>query len=180
MTTRIARAFRNLIRPKYLAHAARLVAAGTAESHWVTTISDVLLPTAAELNAGVDLTGFARNIPSLPETGNTADTADLSSLFNKRIAADHGGDNAGIDFYMDDDGTDLAYTTLPRATAGFLVIPFYGLATKGTFAVADLVWVYPAEVITRAIGQPGRSEAEFFTSEMARTSDPTERFAIAA
>ena len=126
--------FENLIRPRYLAHAARVVPAGTAELSWVTTIAVLAAPTATELNAGVDLTSFARNIPNVPETANNADIANLSSLFNARQPASFGGDDLSIDLYMDD-ATDTAYDTLIRSTAGFWVVALYGLATPGTFAI---------------------------------------------
>lgn len=167
-----------LWKPRYVVHAARVNPPEVAEVHWVTTIAILTAPTSAELNAGIDLTGDSRGVPSIPDTGNVADTADLSSKFNKRQAATHGGDNATLECYMDDDGVDLAYETLVRGTAGFLVVAWHGLAAAGTFAIADDVWVYAATIISRGIGVPGRDEVEFFVSEMAITDDPTEKFAL--
>jgi hypothetical protein len=42
---------------------------GNTEVHWVTTITDYLIPTSTLLNAGVDITAWVRNI-SLPRTLN--------------------------------------------------------------------------------------------------------------
>lgn len=174
----IAGRLRWLWRPKYLVHAARIVPPEVVEVVWVTTIALPAAPTAAELNAGVDITGFLRGVPSIPETGNTADISDLSSKFNKRQAATHGGDVLTLEAYRDDTA-DTAYTTLLRTTQGFLVVAWDGLAAAGTFAVADLVWIYPSTIISRGLGTPGRDEAEFFISEQAITDDPTEAFPIA-
>ncbi len=179
MLSWIGRFIRRLLQPKQLVHAARVYPPGTAEVAWVASISDKDAPTAAELNAGVDLTGFVRGLPNIPETGNTADISDLSSGFNKRAAASYGGDTLTLEAYMDD-GTDTAYDTLIRGTAGHVVVADYGLATTGTFAVADEVWVYPVTIISRGKGVPGRDEDEFFISECAITDVPNEKYAVAS
>ena len=157
---------------------ARVNPPGVTEVVWATTVT-IAAPTAAQCNAGVDLTSFVRGIPSVPETGNTADTADLSSKFNKRIPASYGGDNLTIEFYQDDT-TDTAYDTLIRSTAGFWIIAWDGLAATGTFAIGDDVWVYPVTIMSRGMGTPGRDEALWFVSEAAITSVATEKFTIAA
>ena len=153
---------------------------GVTEVVWVPAIADTAAPTTTELNHAnaKDLTGYVRGIPSVPETGNTADTADLSSKFNKRIPASYGGDNLTIEFWRDDDGTDLAYETATRGAEGDWVIPWDGLATAGTFAVSDDVWVYPCTIISRGMGTPGRDEALWFVSESAMTDVPTEKFTL--
>lgn len=157
---------------------ARINPPEVVEVAWVTTMADYDAPTAAECNAGVDLTEFCRGVPAIPETGNTADTSDLSSRFNKRQVASYGGDNLTLECYRDD-ATDTAYTTLVRGTAGFLVVAWDGLATTGTFATGDAVWVYPSTIISRGMATPGRDEVEWFTSEQAITDVPNEAHAIA-
>ena len=62
----------------------RYATPGKSEAHWVITIADPLAPTAAELNAGVDLTGFTRALPSVPRALNTVDIANLSSKYEAR------------------------------------------------------------------------------------------------
>ena len=149
------------------------------EVYFGVTVADPLIPTASELNAFTDVTGDARGVPAIPETGNTADTADLSSKFNKRQAASFGGDNFTLDFYRDT-GADAAYDLLLRGTAGFFAMAYDGLAAAGTWAIADNVWLYEGTIITRGMGQPGRDEVEFFTCEFALTEPPLEKFALAA
>ena len=156
---------------------ARINPPETVEVHWVATIADSDAPTIAECNAGVDLTEFARGEPDFTETGNTADTANLSSKFNSQAAASYGGDNFVIEFYMDG-ATNTAYDTLARGTSGNWVVSHTGLATAGTFATNDVVWVYPGEIITRGIGQAGRDEVKWFTSEFAVTSPPNENYTL--
>jgi hypothetical protein len=149
---------------------------GVTEAVWVTTIAVPGAPTALECNNGTDLTSFVRGIPSVPETGNTADTSDLSSKFNKRIPASYGGDNITVELWRD---TDTAYTTLTRGTVGYWVIPWDGLATAGTFVATDKVWIYPCTIISRGMGTPGRDEALWFVSEAALTDVPTEKYTLA-
>jgi hypothetical protein len=151
---------------------------GVTEVAWATVLT-IAAPTAAQCDAGVDMTSYVRGIPAVPETGNTADTADLSSKFNKRIPASYGGDNLTIEFYQDDT-TDVAYDTLLRGTVGYWLVAWDGLATPGTWAVGDDVWAYPVTLISRGMGTPGRDEALWFVSEAAITAVATEKFNIAA
>jgi len=157
---------------------ARLNPPGVTEVVWATTLT-LAAPTATQCNAAVDFTSWVRGIPSIPETGNMADTSDLSSKFNKRIPASYGGDNLTIEFWRDDTA-DTAYTTLLRSTVGYWVIAWDGLATPGTFAINDEVWAYSCTLTTRGMGTPGRDEALWFVSEAAITEVPTERFTILA
>ena len=147
------------------------------EAVWVTTIAVAGAPTSTEVNNGQDLTSFIRGIPSVPETGNTADTADLSSKFNKRIPASYGGDNITVECWRDDT-TDTAYDTLARGTVGYWVIPWDGLATAGTYIATSVVWIYPCTIISRGMGTPGRDEALWFVSEAAMTDVPTEKYTL--
>lgn len=149
------------------------------EVYFGITVAIPTAPTALELNAFTDVTGDCRGVPGIPETGNTAPTDDLSSKFNKRQAASHGGDNFTLELYRDT-AVDAAYDLLLRGTAGFWAVAWDGLATAGLFAIADNVWLYEGTIITRGMGQPGRDEVEFFTSEFAITEPPVEKFALVA
>ena len=157
---------------------ARINLPGVAEVWWATTLT-LAAPTATQCNNATDFTSWVRGIPSIPETGNMADTSDLSSKFNKRIPASYGGDTLTIEFWSDD-LTDTAYTTLARGSVGYWIVAFQGLATASTFAINDEVWAYSCTLITRGMGTPGRDEALWFTSEAAITEVPTERFTIVA
>ncbi len=143
------------------------------------TVALLAAPTSTELNAFTDVTGDSRGIPDTPGTGNAADAADLSSKFNKRQAASFGGDNLTAEYYQDT-GADVAHDLLVRGTAGFFAIARYGLVAAGTWAIGDEVWLYEGTILSRALGQPGRDELEFFICEFAITEPPTEKFALVA
>jgi hypothetical protein len=158
---------------------ARYATPGKSESWWVTTIADYLTPTSTELNAGVDLTGFTRALPSVPRGLNLVDIADLSSKYEKRQVGTRGGDVLGWTVFRDD-ATDTAVTTLTEDTAGFMVMARKGLATKGTFAIADEVDVYPATVGSQADTSPGRNDADMQDISLVATDDPNRGFALVA
>ena len=153
--------------------------AGVSEVAWVTTISSAGAPTAAELNAGVDLTSFVRTLPDIPRTGNTIDVATLDSKFEKRQVGTRGGDVATMEI-LRDPAADTAYTTLAEDTAGYLIVARAGLATAGTFAVADKVDIFTATVLTLADGNPGRNDPDFAVVELVLTLDPVRNYSVAS
>lgn len=156
----------------------RYATPGKSEVHWVTTIANLATPTTAELNAGVDLTEFCRVMPSVPRGLNTVDVADLSSKYEKRQVGTRGGDILSVEVFRDD-ATDTAVTTLTEDTAGFLVLARKGLATPGTFAVADEVDVYPATIGSSEDQSPGRNDADMSTISLVATDDPNRGYALA-
>ncbi len=145
----------------------------------MTTIADPTAPTATELNAGVDLTGFTRALPSVPRGLNLVDTADLSSKYEKREVGTRGGDVLGWTVFRDD-AADTAVDTLTEDTVGFMVMARKGLVLAGTFAIGDEVDVYPATVGAQADTSPGRNDADMQDISLVATDDPTRGFAIAA
>lgn len=153
--------------------------AGRSEAVWVTTIAVAGAPTATELNAGVDLTASIRTLPDIPRSGNTIDVATLDSKFEARQVGTRGGDVASVEL-LRDTGTETALTALAEDTAGFLVLARKGLATAGTFAIADVVDIFPATVLVVADGNPGRNDPDFVTIEMVITGTPTRNFAVTA
>ncbi len=158
----------------------RVTGAEAVETYWVDEIDDITEPTAAELNAGIRLTGF---IPDggldTPNTGQTVDISDMSSLFNKTTAGTYGGDTVSVTVYRDNDA-DTAYEALQIRSSGFLVVSRFGQATPGTWAVADEADIYPVTVITRNPAPIGRNEAQRATVEMAVTDVPLEAVAVVA
>jgi hypothetical protein len=128
--------------------------------------------TAAEANAGTDLTTYVRTLPNIPRTANLVDVATLDSKFEKRQVGTRGGDVLSLEI-LRDTTTDTAYTTLVEDTAGYLILARKGLATAGTFATNDVVDVFPVTVASVADGNPGRNDPDFAVVEMAITSDPS-------
>ena len=159
---------------------ARKIGAGVLELAYVLTVSNLLAPTADELNAGTFLTGFLTDGGlATPLDGSIVDSADMGSAYNKTAAGTFGGQPLTIELYRDD-SADTAWDTLARDTLGHIAIARFGLATPGTWAIADVVDLWKIEVITRNPVDVARNEMQRFTSEMAVPEVPTEDFAIAA
>lgn len=123
---------------------ADIPADGNIRVTWVTSISNQALPTASELNAGLDLTTF---VMSDGLTGLKPDTADvpadsLASLFN---ATSNGRTSfSGTQLTIKKQtGTDTVYNTLTRNTSGFLVVR-RSVAYATAFASGQALQVYPA------------------------------------
>ncbi|MCI0678523.1 MAG: hypothetical protein L0Z63_05720, partial [Actinobacteria bacterium] len=52
---------------------------GLSKVFWVTTLSSVTSPSAAQINAGTELTSVMRGVPDAPRSGNAADDSTLAS-----------------------------------------------------------------------------------------------------
>ncbi len=159
---------------------ARITGAGVLELFYVATVANKSAPTSAELNAGVDLTGFLTDGGlSTPFDGSIVDAADMSSKFNKTAPGTYGGQPLTLELYRDDTA-DTAWSTLTRGTAGYIAIARFGLATKGTWAIGDKVDLWPITVVTRNPADVVRNEMQRFTVECAVTDVPLEDYALAA
>jgi len=151
---------------------------GVSEVHWVDTITNYLAPTVAQLNAGTPLTDDVPSMPTLPRNANTVDVAVLASKYEARQVGTRGGDMLSFRI-LRDNATEAALAAVAEDTEGFLVVARKGLATPGTFAIADEVDVYPATVASNADGTPGRNEADFIEVQLVATADPNRGYAIA-
>ncbi len=152
---------------------------GKSEVWWIDTMADPTAMTAAEGNAGTTLTDDTPSMPTLPRNANTVDVAVLASKYEARQVGTRGGDMLSLRL-LRDDATEAALAAVAEDNAGFLVIARKGLATPGTFAIADEVDVYPATVASNADGTPGRNEADFIEIQMVATTDPSRGQTIAA
>ena len=154
---------------------ARGTATGVRQLHYVATIADTTAPTAIELGAGTDLTGFLRSAPNFPFEGNTVDVSDESSRQNKTAAGTYGGGTGSAEFFRDSaQASDTAWTTFsdpPSQTSGYFVYTEYvpAAGAGGALAAGDYVDVVPFELVSRQPAQTGRDEAEYFTVNFAVT-----------
>lgn len=113
---------------------------------YVATIDDPDAPTLAELQAGVDITGFIVEFET-PDQGTTVDTPDPTSKWDKTISGTRGGSITG-QFYRDDEaGESVAWDTLPHGADGFFVVRDGQGA--GDIAADDVVSVFPMDTTTR-------------------------------
>ncbi len=158
----------------------RYVFEGTGEVHLVPTIAVAGAPTAAELNAGTDLTGSMVGDLVLPFEGTPVDAGDMSSKFNKQASGDEGGTPGSFTIHKEQLlAADTVFTALAKGTVGYLAVSQRALATGGTWAVADEVDIWPIEVNGRVVIY-GRGTNQRAAITVAITDEPTEGFVVAA
>ena len=160
----------------------RKIGAGVLEifHHTIASISDPLIPTAAELNTGTELTGLLTDGGlATPLDGSIVDAADMGTAFNKTASGTFGGQPLTAEFFRETP-TDTAWDALPRTTDGFFSVIRFGLATPGTFAIGDDIELWDIEVVSRNRVDVARNEMQRFTVECAVPGAPLEDFVIAA
>jgi hypothetical protein len=157
---------------------ARTSSTGVIELRYVPTVANKAAPTVAEINAGVDLTPWlTRDGLDTPQGGSTVDVAGASSRYNATQSGSYGGDPISATFFRDTvAGSDTAWATLPRGTAGYFVIGRFGL----TPAAGERVEVWEINVISRAMVAIADNEAQRFVASMAVPSEPNDAAVVAA
>lgn len=143
---------------------------GRSKVFWMLTLTTPSGPGATQINAGVDLTSALRGIPSIPRTGNLADSSDLSSTFEKRVRGTVGGD--ALTFQLNrNTSTETAYAAMVEGVEGFLVVLRKGTA-GATPAIGDKADVYTGIINTVSDNSPGRNDVDSVTVEIAITDNP--------
>jgi hypothetical protein len=157
---------------------ARLIPNDNTWVGFATTIAATdLVPTAAEIAAAVNLTHFLVSL-NASASGNTVPTPAFDTLFETSIPGTVQGTATG-DFYRDD-VTDTAWTTLPRATNGFLIVSRFGGAGTGNRPIAaDTVEVWPVRVISRTMANMANNTVMTFTASFSIPVQPNESAIVA-
>jgi hypothetical protein len=138
---------------------------------FVASISNVNSPTAAEINAGVNLTSWCpKDGLKFGVTNNKVPIGAIDTAFDAEIQGSWGAELT-FDFFRDD-SADTAYTTLPRKTNGYFVIRPWGAAPTAVAAAADKVSVWPVQTGQRIPNDSAANENQRFTCECAVTSTP--------
>lgn len=142
---------------------------------FVTTLSSMSTPTAAQINAGVDVTPVLISITA-SSTGNVVPTPTLDTLFETSIPGTSSA-TFTADFYRDDT-TDTAWTALPRSTKGYFVIQRFGATATRTAVAATKVEVWPVTVTSRSSGALSSNTAQTFTVTCSVPVEPNENATV--
>lgn len=153
------------------------------ENTWIgfaTTVASIAAPTAAEIAAAEDLTGFCISL-NASSRGNTIPTPSFDSLF-ETTASGTSAATFDADFYRDDAvAGDTAWETLPRGTRGFFIVSrFGGSGTANLPIAADKVEVWPVEVTSRTMANMASNTVLTFTVTCAVNIEPNENATVAA
>jgi len=144
---------------------------GRSKVWWVNTITTPTGPAATQINAGTELSAKLRGLPSIPRTANLADSADLSSTFEKRVRGTVGGD--AISFQLKrDTSTETEYGSMVEGEEGYLVVARKGVLVGSTASNGDKVDVFTCIVNKVGDGSPGRNDVDFAEFELAVTANP--------
>lgn len=142
--------------------------------------SALLIPTAVEVAAAIELTDFIISITA-NATGNTVPTPKLGSLFEPSIP---GTSTAQFSAEMYRDSValeDLAWNTLPRNTAGVFYISRFGGTGPGLMPIlTNTVEVWPVRITSRAASPMSSNTAQTFSLTCAVPREPNEAAVIVA
>lgn len=152
------------------------------ENTWVgwtvATLADYSAPTAAEVAAATELTGFLISL-NASSRGNSVPTPTIDSLFETSIS----GTSAATfeaDFYRDDEADD-AWESFPRGTGGTFIISRFGGSGADRLPIAnDPVEVWPVFVTSRTASNLASNAAQMFTLSCAVRIEPAEDAVVAA
>lgn len=156
---------------------ARYVYEGYSDVWWVTTISNKAAPTAAEINAGTNLTSFvAKDGVATNFTKNNTDSATIAETFNSQVAGSYGSD---LELTMFRDSTaDTAWNLCVYGTNGYVVIR-RGVATGTAVSASQKVEVFPAQMHEPTVANSGQDTQVRFTETFAVTSAPNQKATVA-
>lgn len=142
---------------------------GLSKVFWLVTLGSVTAPSAADVNAGTELTPALRGMPDAPRSGNTADDSALDSRIDLQ---QRGTITLGaVTLTMKrTKATETEYNALNEDDIGFLVVFRKGTAGASP-AAADVADVYTADVQTKGPAVPGRNEVDFSTVELINTAE---------
>jgi hypothetical protein len=160
------------------------VAPGVLRASWVPSIANIAAPTVAEINAGVDLTvKLRRDGVSTPLDGKAADNSDISSPYDKTVAATFGGAPISLKLKRDPSAETIWTTLTPPSgsaagASGFVVIRRFG-GSAVAFASTQKVEVWPVQVLSRAMDNTTADNIQTYTAMLAVPSAPNQDAVIA-
>lgn len=157
----------------------RIIPNEETKVRFLTTLaSATLVPTIAEVNAGVDLTSFVMSI-NASTRGNVVQTPSFDTRFETSIAGTVTS-TFEADMYRDDTA-DTAWTTLPRNTQGyFVILRFGGTGTNGAIAASNKVEVWPVFVVARTATNLTSNTTQTFQVQCSVYKEPNENATVAA
>lgn len=136
------------------------------EWSWVAFVPEIVenvkeVP-ADLIDEAIELTELCVSLNASAQ-GNTVPTPDISSLFETSIP---GTSQASFtaDFYRDDEqGKDIAWTTLPRGTKGTFLICRHSVARGEKPQTGQDIEVWPIIVTARTAANMASNTAQTFT-----------------
>jgi hypothetical protein len=142
-----------------LAATSRYVAPSKRKYYWVPAIANTSSPSAAELNAGTDLSGQVNDAKGWTVTSNLVEAPDFSSRFVPKIAGKIQADDSSLMLYMSSTSADVR-SLLVRDLAGYIVIFLEGIVAGMKMDVFTVV-VSAASKQQDGVDTPAMIEIQF-------------------
>jgi hypothetical protein len=143
---------------------------------WVVTIANTAAPTAAELNAGTNLSTFVSKDGVQPGlSSNNVDVANISSNFDAQVVGSYGGTLNLRGFRK---STDTFWTLQVYGTIGHVVIR-RGTLYSTAYSAAQKVEVYPAQMHEPIPDNSAANTSVMFTAPFAITGTPQLKATVA-
>lgn len=152
------------------------------ENTWIGFAADGVItnidaPTAANVTAATDLTGFVISL-NASSRGNTVPTPSFDTLFETTTTGTSAA-TFDIDLYRDDTD-DAAWDLLPRGTRGhFIISRFGGAGTNQKPIAGDTVEIWPVAVTSRTMANMSNNTVQTFTVTCAVNVEPNEDALVA-
>ena len=149
-----------------LAATVRYVAPSLRKYYWVPTIANTAAPTAAELNAGTDLSGQVFDAVGWTVSSNLVAVPDFSSRFSSKVSGEIVvADPSSLILYMSSTSADVR-TLLTRDLVGYVVIFLEGIVAGRKMDV------YTVTVSSASKHQDGVGTAAMIEIQFAITAVP--------
>lgn len=147
---------------------ARFIRRGKAKVNFLPTIAAAtLIPTAAEITAGTDLTPRLADMSGWQLESSPVNTPDMNSRFVSNIPGETTVASSTLTFYADDAGTtDALKTALAVDTIGFIYVRHSGV---GTGKLAD---TFPVRVSSIGNEYSVGNDAARYVVTFAITAEP--------
>jgi hypothetical protein len=143
---------------------------GTTRVFFATTVT-LNAPTAAQVNAGTELTDDISEITGFVFSNNPIQTPDLGTKFVSQIPGEDSTEDSSLVFY-ETAGDSTIKDALPKDENGYVIILPEGSAGASP-AAADLVEVWPVTISSVSRRYSAGNEAAMFEVKFATTSPPT-------
>lgn len=149
----------------------RFMRKGTTRFYYVPTIASAsLVPTAAEVNAGVRLDPEIAEVQGFSFENQTIRTPDMASAFVSQIAGEDSTEDSSLTFYQRK-GTDALRAAQSKGTVGYIVI-FYSGVAGATPAAGDKADVWPINIASNSKMYTADNEAAKYRVRYVLTDPP--------
>lgn len=150
------------------------------QNTWIgfaVSVANLAAPTTVEINGAVNLTPFVVSLTA-STTGNQLPTPAFDSLFETTIPGTVQG-SFTMDMYRDD-ALDTGWLTLPRGTAGFIIISrFGGTGGNAKPTSTNKVEVWPIRVTSRSMQAANSNQVQIFQVTAGVSITPNESATVA-